>query len=282
MHDTLSQTNDSTDTLVSVTIGERLPTMVKDMTSLTTQEAIAQVAPIIGDLGSKFMLDKATMDAATELGYGHPFALYFLGRGGVLGNVDADVIVAAFAFFEPGMVRTMWDMARQTADADTAVKQYAQLCAQYGDAHLAGVSGLERFNELAEKVIDAVDVTGLSLFAGWRKVPRPTSPAARAYHNIHVMREWRGSAHICAVAAASMSPQQAIVTGAGNVDAGVATAQAFGWAGDCGDVSGLAKTRDAVEQNTSAMQVAAYSVLSPSELQEFVDLVKAIQAGHTA
>lgn len=250
------------------------------MTSLTTQNAIDQVAPIIGDLGSKFMLDKATRDTATELGYGHPFALYFLGRGGVLGNVDADVVTAAFAFFEPGMVRTMWDMARQTSDADTAVKQYTDLCEKYGQIHLAGISGLERFNELAEKVIDSVDVTGLSLFAGWRRVPRPADPAARAYLNLHVMREWRGSAHICAVAAASMSPQQAIVTGAVNAEAGVATAQAFGWTQDCGDVSALAKTREAVEQATTAMQTAAYSVLSDAELSEFVDLVKAIKAGH--
>jgi len=256
--------------------------MVKAMTSLTTKEAINQVAPIIGDLGSKFMLDKATMEAATESGYGHPFALYFLGRGGVLGNVDADVIVAAFAFFEPGMVRTMWEMARQTADAETAVKQYAGLCAKYGESHLSGIAGLGRFNELAEKVIDAVDVSGLSLFAGWRKVARPSNPAARAYHNIHVMREWRGSAHICAVAAAGMSPQQAIITGAGSTEAGVATAQAFGWTGDCGDVSHLAKTRDSVEATTTSMQTNAFSVLSASELVEFVDLVKAIKAGHTA
>jgi hypothetical protein len=252
------------------------------MTTLTAQEAISQVAPVIGDLGSKFMLDKKTMEAATELGYGHPFALYFLGRGGVLGNVDADVVAAAFAFFEPAMVRKMWDMARQTADADSAVKQYANLCGAYGEDHLAGVSGLERFNELAEKVIDAVDVTGLSLFAGWRKVSRPSNAAARAYQNLHVMREWRGSAHICAVAATCMSPQEAIVTGAGSQDAGLQTAQAFGWAGDCGDVSGLAATRQAVEDATTKMQVNAYSVLSPSELSEFVDLVKAIQAGHTA
>jgi hypothetical protein len=47
-------------------------------------------------------------------------------------------------------------------------------------------------------------------------------------------------------------------------------------------VSGLAATRQAVEDATTKMQVNAYSVLSPSELSEFVDLVKAIQAGHTA
>ena len=272
--------NDGKATVVPVTSKLWLPTTVGHMTSLTTQEAIDQVAPIIGDLGSKFMLDKATREAATEWGYGHPFALYFLGRGGVLGNVDADVITAAFAFFEPGMVRTMWDTARQTSDADTAVKQYADLCGKYGQAHLSGVSGLKRFNELAEKVIDSVDVTGLSLFAGWRKVPRPTDPASRTYLNLHVMREWRGSAHICAVAAASMTPQQAIVTGAVNAETGVATAQAFGWTQDCGDVTGLAATRAAVEKATTEMQVPGYSVLSPAELSEFVNLVKAIKAGH--
>jgi hypothetical protein len=256
--------------------------MVIHMTTLTSEETIAQTAPILGDLGSKFMLDAKTMAAATELGYGHPFALYFLGRGGVLGNVDADVIVAAFAFFEPSMVRTMWDMARQTANAETAVKQYADLCAQYGRDHLSGVDGLERFNELAERVIDAVDVTGLSLFAGWRRVPRPEDAPARAYHNIHVMREWRGSAHICAVAAGCLSPHQAIVTGSGNAEAGQAMAQAFGWTADCGDVSSLSTIRQDIERATSAMQVSAYNVLTTQERSEFASLVQAIKAGHTA
>jgi hypothetical protein len=255
--------------------------MVKDMTTLTPQEAIKEAAPIIGDLGSKFMLDKKTMEAANEYGYGHPFALYFLGRGGVLGNVDADVVVAAFAFFEPSMVRAMWDMARQTSDPETAVAQYAALCAQYGRDHLSGISGLDRFNELAEKIIDAVDVTGLSLFAGWRKVERPQDAPARAYHNLHVMREWRGSAHICAVASAGMTAHQAIITGAGNEEAGTAMAKAFGWTGECGDVGALFGIRDDIEATTSAMQVHAFSVLTGTELAEFVELLKSIQAGHT-
>ena len=259
-----------------------LPTNVRFMTSLTPQELVEQVAPVIGELGSKFMLDAATMEKATELGYGHPFALYFLGRGGVLGDVDADVITAAFAFFEPNMVRTMWTMARQTASAADAVHEYAQLCANYGAQHVGNFDGIDRFNELAECVIDAVDVTGLSLFAGWRAVTRPTQAPARAYHNVHVMREWRGSAHVCAVAAAAMTPHQAIVTGVGDVDAGIQMAQAFGWKSDCGDVTGLAALRSDIEKTTTAMQISAYSVLSDGERVEFAQLVQALKTAHSA
>lgn len=250
------------------------------MTSLTTEQLVSRLAPIIGDLGSKYMLDKKTRETATELGYPHPFAFYFLGRGGVLGDVDADVVVAAFAFFEPGMVRTMWDMARQTSDPENAVAQYAAVCADYGRDHIAKAPNLERFNELAEKVLAKVDVTGLSLFAGWRGVERPSDPPARAYHNIALLREWRGSAHICAVAASSLTAQQAIVTGAASTEAGVATAKAFGWSGECGDTDALAPARRAVEASTTAMQAEAFGVLTDSERVEFAELVDAIKAAH--
>lgn len=250
------------------------------MTSLTSDQLIAHVAPQLGELGSKFMLDKKTMERATELGFAHPFAFYFLGRGGVLGDVDADVIVAAFAFFEPSMVRKMWDLARSTTDPRTAVDEYAKVCANYGRDHLTGAPGLERFNELTGKVLPAIDVTGLSLFAGWRAVTLPNDEPARAYHNIHLLREWRGSAHICAVATSALTAEQAIVTGATTAEAGVATAKAFGWSGDCGDLTGLDQIRRSVEATTSEMQRNAFEQLSASERGEFSELVSGIKAFH--
>ena len=38
------------------------------------------------------MLHQETMARAAENGYDNPFAFYFAGRGGVLGDVDAEVV----------------------------------------------------------------------------------------------------------------------------------------------------------------------------------------------
>ena len=46
------------------------------------------------------MLDPETNAAGLEAGYSSSFAFYFAGRGGVLGDVDADVVHAAFMFFD--------------------------------------------------------------------------------------------------------------------------------------------------------------------------------------
>ena len=60
-------------------------------------------APAIHDLPSKFMLDGATYVRGAELGF-EGMDFYAAGRGGVLGDVTADVVAAAFVFFEPGLV----------------------------------------------------------------------------------------------------------------------------------------------------------------------------------
>ena len=62
-------------------------------------------------VGSHFMLDGNTYKRGAELGF-QGLDFYATGRGGVLGDVDADVVAAAFAFFEPGQVRTQWDAGR--------------------------------------------------------------------------------------------------------------------------------------------------------------------------
>ena len=54
------------------------------------------------------MLHPDTLKIGSEAGYPNGFAWYVAGRGGVLGDVDADVIVSAFAYFNPKIVRKMW------------------------------------------------------------------------------------------------------------------------------------------------------------------------------
>lgn len=61
--------------------------------------AVAAKAPI-GDLGGSWMMSDAEEQATTDAGM-VDWQLYFLGRHGVLGDVDTDVILAAAFFFLP-------------------------------------------------------------------------------------------------------------------------------------------------------------------------------------
>ena len=78
---------------------------------MTPLEIVRQTAAIVNQAGNRFYFDADTMERGTELGL-DGFRFYFLGRGGVLGDVDPAVIVAAFGYFSPGVVELMWDSAK--------------------------------------------------------------------------------------------------------------------------------------------------------------------------
>ena len=52
------------------------------------------------------------------------FTFYFLGRGGVLGNVPAEVVTHAFGYFKPSLVEQMWDAGRAKVDPGEAAAAY--------------------------------------------------------------------------------------------------------------------------------------------------------------
>jgi hypothetical protein len=65
---------------------------------------------------------------------------------------------------------------------------------------------LDAFNDAAEAVVASVDRSALPLFAGIAAEPLPDDPAARAYRNVCILRELRGSIHLLAIVATGVSP----------------------------------------------------------------------------
>lgn len=240
------------------------------MTQLGVLEIIRAVSPQINDIGGRFMLHPDTLDIGTQAGYPNGFAWYVAGRGGVLGDVDADVIVAAFAFFNPKIVRRMWQTGVAVEGARRAGSRYATACASWGRQRLQGVDGCDRFIELAERLIASVDVAGLPLFAGWRSEALPSDAEGRAYQLLHVMREWRGSVHIVAVLGAGLTPLQAVLAN----DNGAASAKMLGWGDDLSNATHLKDHKVGIELLTDNLMLPVYeSALSPTERSEFVELV---------
>ncbi len=55
----------------------------------------------IHDIGTKIYLSPDVFGWAAEWGWSNPFAFYFAGRGGMLGDVSPEVVVSAMGWFQP-------------------------------------------------------------------------------------------------------------------------------------------------------------------------------------
>ena len=233
------------------------------------------VSPYFSDLGSKYMLDPATGEIGKAAGYGDGFSFYFAGRGGVLGDVDADVVYSAFMFFDQSLTRKMWERGVAVEGARKAGSRYAAAADTWGKAHLAGFRGAARFNELAEKVVRSVDPAGLTLFAGLRSEPLAVDPHARAYRLVTWLRELRGSLHINAVVAAGLTALEAVLT----ADNGEFFAKLHGYAAPYPDVSHLKQRRRDAEETTARLMSEVYEKsLTASERAEFAELTAELKA----
>jgi hypothetical protein len=238
---------------------------------MTPLEIVQQTSPIINEVGNRFYFDPDTLAAGKELGL-DGFRFYFLGRGGVLGDVDPAVVVAAFGYFSPSVVELMWDSAKQIVEPRKAASAYAACADRFGSGALAGLDGLDAFNDAAETIIGAVDRSALPLFAGVAAEPLPDDPAARAYRNVCTLRELRGSVHLLAIVAAGVSPS---VAHAIRRPDDVAS---FGWE-SAPDISDDDRSRlDAADALTDQLLVASVEALSDGQRDAFVAAVDAIGA----
>jgi hypothetical protein len=234
---------------------------------MTSAEAAAAVAHPIERAGGAWLLDADVLEEGKAAGHPNGYAYYITGRGGVLGDVDADVVVSAFTFFGPALIRTMWEKGVVVEGARAAARRYTHACGRFGRTHLAEWQGAGRFAELAERVVAGVDAAGLALFAGWRAEPLPDDAPARAYQLAHVLRELRGSQHIVGVVAVGLSPFMAVVATSGEE-----VARKFGWTDEVGDVDAAVALKARAEEITAAQSTQAFSVLNADELEEFVAL----------
>jgi hypothetical protein len=214
------------------------------------------------------MLDQSTMAFGKEQGFDNPIAFYFVGRGGVLGDVDGDVVASAFGFWNPSLVRSMWSLGSQVMPPRQTARLFAEACHRYGREHLAGIEGLDDLADIGEQIIESVDSTGLTLFAGWRGEPMPDDAPARAAHVIHVLREHRGSAHVVAVVATGLSALEAILT-----QSGAEHAKFFGWTEPMPEVGSLSDRREGAEELTDRLVAPAFTSVSDEELARFTEVL---------
>ncbi len=152
----------------------------------------------IHDLGTAIYLSPDVMGWASEWGWTNPFAFYFAGRGGMLGDVSADVVHSAFGWFEPAAVKAMYEEGVAVKGTAGAAARMAEAHGMWGRKYLADVPDLESILAVSEELVDSLEGSGIPLFVGWRAAPRDDSPAGRAAQLRQDLREWRGGIHLVA------------------------------------------------------------------------------------
>jgi hypothetical protein len=226
----------------------------------------------IGALGSAFYFVEPTTAKAEELGLG-TFRFYLLGRGGVLGDVEAPVVQSAFGWFAPELIRAQWEKARSILDPRTAGHAHFECAAAFGRSKLSELEGLEPFCAAMQKVNEAADPAGLTLYAGISSEPLADDLAGRAMQLVAVLREFRGSAHLVAVVAQLLEPRIAHYMRRPNMFAG------FGYGEDeVPEVTDEHRRQlAAADELTDRIVARAYSVLDDSEVAALVDGLDAME-----
>jgi hypothetical protein len=177
---------------------------------MDTQKLIDEACPMIAEYGWSYYFEPTTIARGEKLGL-DPFTFYFLGRGGVLGDVDASIVQSAFGYFNPAVLAAMWDAGRSKVPPRTAGQEYYEAAHEFARARLSGLGELDGFVAAATTVVTAArrEVAGLTLFAAASGVPLPSDAPAAALHQVTVLREFRGSAHLAAVVASGLSSRTA-------------------------------------------------------------------------
>lgn len=202
----------------------------------------------IHDIGTAIYLSPDVMSLAAEWGWSNPFAFYFAGRGGMLGEVGPDVVTSALGWFEPKAVHAMYTEGVAVAGAKAAAARMAEAHGAWGETHYADVDGLDEIVAVTEELVDGIEGSAIPLFVGWRDAPRADSAAGRAAQLMQMLREWRGGFHLVATTAAGLSPLEAILTNEGE-----GQAKFFGWSEPFADVSTIKAKHDEAEETTDRL-----------------------------
>jgi hypothetical protein len=238
---------------------------------MTPEETAIATARPIGQISSHFMLDAATYVHGGELGF-EGMNFYVAGRGGVLGRVDADVVAAAFVFFNPATVRVGWEASLAVMEPADAAAAFAACGYEWGRANFPDDLDVERLADLAGAVVTAASPAGAPVFAGWRALPPPADAKALALHHMNALRELRMAHHGAAVLTEGLIPIEAMM---------VATpymVPVFGWEEPYPDPEPCRERWERAEAATSRALAADLAVLDESERDEFAALCAAAHA----
>ena len=238
--------------------------------TMTPEEVAAATAIPIGACGRKFYGADAVTEAMNSAGFsGLP--VYVGGRGGVLGDVAADVVVSAFALFHPAMIEMGWNQTKEQGSPADAATALAAGIGGWATDTFVHLDGLDDFAAATRAVIDSTAPMSQALYAGWRAIPVPDDPATASGLALQVLREMRFGFHVNALSAMGMTPVEALIA-----QANPQQAQFFGWTEPFPDSESLQDIHRRAEDITSARMAEVYEAVDATQRVHIAATVSAI------
>jgi helix-turn-helix protein len=241
---------------------------------MTPEQAGHELREAVVRIPGGYMTAGSTYARGSELGFqGADF--YLSGRAGVLGEVPADVVVAALVFFAPDLVHEAWARTAAILPRVQAANEWAAAGHAWAIEHLPDEIDWPTVAALLGRVVQAAPVAAAPLFAGWRVLAEPEDPKALSMHRLNALRELRGALHGAAVLTVGLTPIEAIVVRTPTM------ASVFGWPEPFPEPKPLHDRWGLAEARTDRMFGRNLAVLDDQERDELVELLAplAVPAG---
>ncbi len=164
---------------------------------MNSHQLETDINPQIQKIGMSFYFDSGTAEHAKAHDM-NVYEYYAIGRGGVLGDVDASRVGEVFWFFDQGMIDMMWSGSTAKVDAVTGAQSHVKAAYAYADRVFANVdpATLSAFGAAARKVAESTPRGKYPLVDGYLAFDPPTEPAHAAKLGSIMLRELRGAVHI--------------------------------------------------------------------------------------
>ncbi len=120
---------------------------------------------------------------------------YVGGRAAALGDPSPGVVAAAFAVFEPGLVRTTYEAARTSCALDRLV-EIREAATTESLHRVLGTASVSDVVDALRTAVDAAPSVGRPLFAGLSDRPWPADPMGALWRACESLREHRGDTHV--------------------------------------------------------------------------------------
>ncbi len=239
---------------------------------MTNEELVKEVCPIFNSTGWAHYFVPETQAKGAEFGL-DGLQFYVIGRGGSLGDCEGSAVASAFGYFNPKLITTAWNSARDKVAPRIAGRAHLECCANLGRAKLSDIPHLAEFVAAANAVNEATDGDGLTLYAAVKAEPLATDSPGRAMQLVTILREFRGSTHLLALRAVGLDSKTAhFVKRPTDI-------KMFGWSDSDAPLIDQAvhqKMSDA-ETLTDRLVASAYGVLSDSGRADLLSGAQAIK-----
>ncbi|MDQ1379733.1 MAG: hypothetical protein QOJ71_452 [Actinomycetota bacterium] len=233
---------------------------------MTPEQAAHELREAVVRIPGGFMTDAATYARGGKLGF-EGLDFYLAGRAGVLGDVHADVVVAALVFFAPQVVHEAWARSAAVMARGDAAREWAAVGHAWAIAHLPDEVDWQTVAALLGRVVHSAPVAGAPLFAGWRALDEPDVVKALALHRLNALRELRGALHGAAVLTVGLTPVEAVVVRTPSM------LHAFGWSEPYPEPKPLHDRWGLAEARTDRMFGRSLAVLDDEERAELVEML---------